>query len=46
MLFDIQDKEAVREKLKDLRISHIDYAAMNYKGKYHTLYLILIILGE
>ena len=26
--------EAAREKWKDLRISRIEYAAMNYKGEY------------
>ena len=46
MLFEFQDKEAAREKWKALRISQIEYAAMNYKGKYHTLGLILIVLGE
>ena len=46
VLFEFQDKEAAREKWKDLRISQIEYAAMNYKGKYHTLGLILIVLGE
>ena len=41
-----KDKEAAREKWKDLRNSLVEYAAMNYKGKYHTLDLILIVLGE
>ena len=46
MLFKFQDNEAAREKWKDLRIFQIEYAVMNYKRKYHTLWFILIVLEE
>ena len=46
MLFEFQDNEVAREKWKDLRISQIEFAGNNYKGKYHALCLILIVLGE